>query len=371
MRIFVASAPLLGHVFPMIPLARALRDAGHEVLVATAGHGLAARRHDLPVEDIAPNLRFGRIAGRVLLGHPLIARAELAGEGGLRGLSRIFAAVNDEMADGAVALADRYEPDLVVHEPLAVFGALAAARRGAPAVVHENSLFDPAELTRSTAARLGKTFQRHGVPSLPASAGSMTISPTSVVGPRSGMPMRYEPVSVPGEIPDWLREPPRSCPRILVSRSTVDGPWESPMVAAVTAAPEVDAEFVLVRPDDSIIGRELADNVRTVDWIPINDVLPTCAGIVHHGGAGSIFGALAGGTPQLMTPGAGDRKHNAQLVARRGAGLAVSARDIVAAHLKKLVEDPALTAQAHEVRTEMAAMPAPEELVPRLEKLAA
>lgn len=371
MRIFVASAPLLGHVFPMVPLARALRDAGHDVLVATAGHGLAARQHDLHVEDIAPNLRFGRIAGRVLLGHPLIARAEFAGEAGSRAISRVFAAVNDEMADGAVALADRYQPDLVLHEPLAVYGALAAVRRAVPAVVHENSLLDPTELTRCTAERLGKTFQRHGVSGLPAAAGTLTISPPSVAGSRPGMPMRYEPVSVSGEIPDWLREPPRSRPRILVSRSTVDGPWESPMVAAVTAAPEVDAEIVLVRPDDSIIGRELSDNVRTVDWLPINDVLPTCAGLVHHGGAGSIFGALATGTPQLMTPGAGDRKHNAQLVSRRGAGLAVPARDIVAAHLKKLVNDASLAAQASAVRTEMAAMPAPEELVPQLEQLAA
>jgi hypothetical protein len=115
---------------------------------------LAVRRTGLPVEDVAPDFHFGRIAGRVMPRHPMLTRAELAGRGGTRVVAPLFGAVNGQLADGVSALADRWQPDLVVHEPLAVAGALAAARRAVPAVLLENSLYDGPELVRVTAARL-------------------------------------------------------------------------------------------------------------------------------------------------------------------------------------------------------------------------
>ena len=69
--------------------------------------------------------------------HPLLARREAAGRGGTRAVGLLFGAVGERMADGVVALADRVRPDLVVHEPLSVAGAEAAARRGVPAVLVE------------------------------------------------------------------------------------------------------------------------------------------------------------------------------------------------------------------------------------------
>ena len=35
MRVLITSAPMHGHLFPLVPLAWALRAAGHEVLVAS------------------------------------------------------------------------------------------------------------------------------------------------------------------------------------------------------------------------------------------------------------------------------------------------------------------------------------------------
>ncbi|MGA8114123.1 MAG: nucleotide disphospho-sugar-binding domain-containing protein, partial [Actinocatenispora sp.] len=154
---------------------------------------------------------------------------------------------------------------------------------------------------------------------------------------------------------------------ILVSRSTVDGPGSRGLMPALVAvAPAVDAEFVLVRPERT---GALPDNVRAVDRVPLSDVLPGCAGIVHHGGAGTVLAALAAGVPQLVTPGSGDRTLNARLVAERGAGLAVPAKSITAADLTRLVTDDTLAATATEVGAEMAAMPEPGDLVARLESL--
>jgi UDP:flavonoid glycosyltransferase YjiC (YdhE family) len=143
------------------------------------------------------------------------------------------------------------------------------------------------------------------------------------------------------------------------------------MTAVVDAAPRVDAEFVLVRPDRRVVrARALPANVRTVEWVDLNAALTTSAAIVHHGGAGTVLGALAAGVPQLVVTGPGDRTHNARLVAARGAGLATAPNDITDAKLTRLASEPALKSAADEVRQEMAAMPAPAELVPRIEALA-
>jgi UDP:flavonoid glycosyltransferase YjiC (YdhE family) len=113
----------------------------------------------------------------------------------------------------------------------------------------------------------------------------------------------------------------------------------------------------------------LPENVRTVDWVPLNVALSTSAAIVHHGGAGTVLGALAAGVPQLVVTGPGDRTYNARLVSARGAGLAAAPNDITDVTLNRLVTDNSLAAAAEDVRREMSAMPSPEELVPRLAAL--
>jgi len=140
------------------------------------------------------------------------------------------------------------------------------------------------------------------------------------------------------------------------------------MPAAVAAAREVDAEIVLVRPEPRVVRRAaaLGGRVRTVGWVPLTDVMPLCAAIVHHGGAGTAIGALAAGIPQLAVPGPGDRRHNALLIAQRGAGLAGR---VTPEALDRLVRDGELAAVAREVRTELEAMPAPESRVPAIAAL--
>src|SRR5258705_848072 len=70
-RALVVAAPLLGHVLPLVRLATALSNAGHDVLIATAGDALTGRAIQLPMENVAPTFHFGRIATRTCLRHPL------------------------------------------------------------------------------------------------------------------------------------------------------------------------------------------------------------------------------------------------------------------------------------------------------------
>jgi UDP:flavonoid glycosyltransferase YjiC (YdhE family) len=175
--------------------------------------------------------------------------------------------------------------------------------------------------------------------------------------------MRYVATGADGGIPDELTRL-RARRTVLVSRSTVADPRPDRLMTTVAdAASGADVDLVLIRPDRAVSRRTLPDNVSTSDWIPHATVLPHVAGIVHHGGAGTLMTALAAGTPQIVVPGPGDRTVNARLVADRGAGLAVPLDRMTAATLERLVTDEALRSSAREVAAEIAAMPPPADLV--------
>lgn len=365
MRVLVVSAPLSDHVLPLIPLARALADARHEILIATAADAATAvSALGLPVEDIAPDFDFAPIARGVALRHPLTARAELARSGGTKGVGALFGTINAKLVDAVRDVTEQFRPDVVIAEPLAVAGQIAAAGHGVPAVRHETNLFDGAELVAATA---GPALRRLAIDRLPEPAAVIQVLPSSVVGPRTGWAMRYEPPA-PAPLPSWLTETP-ALPRILVSRSTVGGPGTGNLMKTlVVAAGAIEAEFVLVRPEPGL-PPELPDNVRTIGWVSLDAVLPTCTGIVHHGDAGTVQAALAAGVPQLVVPGSGDRRYNAERVAEIGAGLCAPAKGPSAEHLQRLISDDDLRRVSVRVQDDLAARPSPKEVATRVATL--
>ncbi|WP_089403034.1 glycosyltransferase [Geodermatophilus saharensis] len=367
MRVLVVASPLTGHVLPLVPLALALRDAGAEVTVATAGDGVAACPPELSPTDVAPGLRLGPLFGRLMLRHPRLARRELAGRGGTDAVGLLFGALGARTADGVLALADRLRPDLVVHEPLAPAGAEVAGRLGVPAVLAEGNLFDARRLRT---AALGGYRATRGPGELPEPAEVLTSAPPSLVGPREGRPVRFVPWT-PERPFDETFTRPGAQPRVLVSRSTVASPGRDRLMTDVAAAAAgTDLDVVLVRPDRWVTRRRLPPQVRTTGWLPFPRALPAAAGVVHHGGAGTVLTALATGVPQLVVRGAGDRRTNADLVAVRGAGIATEPGEVTPAQLERLAADPALASAAREVAAEIAAMPAPADVVPALLSLA-
>ena len=365
MRFLFVAAPMVGHVLPLVPLAIALREAGHDVVVATAEDGVrAAAASGVPVRDVAPGLRIARVMLPPALRRPRTLRRDLAGQGGVDLVGPLLAAVARRMADRALALADEERPDVVVQEPLAAAGALVAARADVPLVLVEGNLFDARQLHQAVTGELGPLLQRHRVGALPEPAEVLLTAPPSLVGERSGRPMRFVAVGGGGGVPAGLV---RDRPTVVVGRSTVAAPGRDrlmPRVVEVAAGTGVD--LVLARPEPRLLRRPLPPNVRTTGWLPFADVLPHVAGMVHHGGAGTLMTALAAGVPQLLTPGPGDRTVNARLVQQRGAGLARPAREIAAADLDRLAFDRSLSASAREVAAEIAAMPHPRELVDAL-----
>jgi UDP:flavonoid glycosyltransferase YjiC (YdhE family) len=141
--------------------------------------------------------------------------------------------------------------------------------------------------------------------------------------------------------------------------------------AVLRAAPSVDAEIVIVRPNRPMLRADtLPANVRTTGWLPLRPALAVSTALVNHGGAGSVYDGFSAGVPQLVTPAPGDRAWNAGLVAARGAGLSVAANRITVSHLTQLVTDAALAVAAREVAAELTAMPSVSDVAAQVLALA-
>jgi UDP:flavonoid glycosyltransferase YjiC (YdhE family) len=315
MRVLLAAPSAPARLANMVPLAWALRTAGHDVKIA--GQSAFVDRI-LGTGCVAVDLEDGDETS-------LAASAELT------------------------RFARLWRPDAVVSDAKAQAGTTAARAVGAVAVGLRGALDgDPRSGTEPGTERVYDT-----------------VPPSLREHPADGVrPVRHVPYFGAVEVPSWLRRAPRRRRVLLSLRDTTRFGRTCAELARVTADPAVEVVFAagaVALPDVS-----LPANVRLVDVAPPVALLPGCVAVVHDGDAELALAAAAHGLPQLAltepAPGpTGWPADGAALVARIvavGAGLAGSA-DRVA----ELVTDGSLAAAAAALRGEIAALPAPREVV--------
>jgi UDP:flavonoid glycosyltransferase YjiC (YdhE family) len=369
-RVLFASLPSLGHLFPLIPIAWAARAAGHEVLVATFGESAGeAARAGLPVVDIAPGMTQRSLFIDLYARKRDLLDRISAGDTSEELEGMMFGTWSEWVADGAVACAEAWRPDVVVHERMAPFGRLVAGVLDVPCVRHDLGIERGA--LAGQLRHLSAALARHGVPDLVDDSPWIDIAPPSLApAGRDGWLMRPVPYSGGGVLTDWAVHPPER-PRVAVTVGTLVGkrPDGIGLLNRIIAlAPQVDAEFVIaIDPYDRPKLGDLPPNVRADGWLPLNTLLPTCTAIVHHGGSGTTYAAIDAGVPQLLLPddGASDRPINAAAVVARGIGLAGPPDAVDADLLRQLIADDRLRAAT----AEMAAMASPAELLTRVEAM--
>ena len=130
MRILVSSSPGVGHLLPLLPIAREAAARGHEVLVAV-GAGLA------PIVQAAGFRHLP--VGPATMDEVAASIPDLAGLTGRRRAVAMFqhafcGAIAAGIADDIRTLADTWRPDLIVHEDLELGSWIVAERQGIPHV---------------------------------------------------------------------------------------------------------------------------------------------------------------------------------------------------------------------------------------------
>jgi UDP:flavonoid glycosyltransferase YjiC (YdhE family) len=355
-RIVVASLPAYGHLYPMLPLAQAYAAAGHEVTVATGAPFLDA----LPVPTapgLAADMTLKDVEQETLRG--------LTGTDPFGFVIRMFGVVTAGHTEPAMtALIAETRPDLVIYEMMDVGAAVAAERAGIRTVAFGLGLWNPVIQRIHEAA--GAAADLPG--------GYLDQMPTSLQNPvplpANRIPIRPVPWAPPVPLPAWFTASTR--PRVYITLGTVSFGAVEVLRRAVleTATHDVDV-LVAVGPegDPALLG-DLPGNVHLERFVSQADVLRDVDLIVHHGGAGTMLGALVNGLPQLILPQGADHPFNAAAIERTGAGLAITNDDQVPGAIEKAVG--ALLSDGGERRTakglaaEIAAMPSPDEVVANL-----
>jgi glycosyltransferase (activator-dependent family) len=421
MRILFVTAPFRSHLYVQVPVAWALRTAGHDVRIAGPP--------DL-ADDIADTGLTGISVGEALGASEKLAAAEPVPEapGTVRDLPEQrrksrqtdFALEDpqtdmeenaqgwhalyhpDSAFDDLVSYARAWQPDLVISDPFMFTGSVAARASGA---AHARLLFGVDAMAQLRSAcrahpsprsdpmrdwlepilrRFDCDFDEEIV------VGQWTIFPMpSWIWRPAGvhyLPVRHVPFHGRSTIPEWLSDRPtrkRVC--ITLGLSHREGGYG--VVASARdlfdAVADLDIEVVATLDAKQLESvTSLPDNVRVAGFVPLNILLPTCSAIVHSGGAGTFAAAIESAVPQILIPNVfwSEKWWGAVAMANgvedRGAGVYACDADQLTAPalrdvLRRVLEDPSFAENAARLRMEMLSMPSPNDIVVTLERLTA
>jgi UDP:flavonoid glycosyltransferase YjiC (YdhE family) len=382
MRIAFATNPALGHLLPLVPLAQAARDAGHEVVVL-GGASVADTTRDAGLQHVVcgpPDLPsvFAGVPERHGLTGLRLAAATWKGA---------FAGILAEaMAAGTLELADTWCPDLVVHEDSEQGSWIAAERLRVPHIALQATAWRGTGI-RLSSEPLNRLLGLHGLPQDPDLRawhrfGFLTTRPPSLHNPDDPVPAGSTPIrptapdAAGGEAAAWPGAAGDDRRRVVVTMGTVMPGRAEAMIAILDGLEALDVDIVATvgcDVDTAALGAR-APSTRVAQYVPMTPLLAAASLLVFHGGSGTMLASLAAGVPLVVLPIAADQPENADRCRAAGVArvLAPGGRsaDDVRRAAGDVLGDPAFAASAGRVRAEIAAMPPPAAVLPMLEGLA-
>jgi len=384
MRVLCTCVPGDGHFNPMLPLARALADAGHQVAFATS-------------EAIAPHVvkaGFEYLAAGISLPEQLAeARRRFPAEAALVGAER-FENFVPKMLGGVAAppriddlmpIVEEWRPDVVVHDETELGGPVAAARAGIPHVDHSVGILRPLSMFRLARQMLEPVYQRWGVELgpyagladylyldvCPPSLQSAWIDQITVAHPMQNAAIPPDPDEQP---PAWLAEL-ADRPTLYVSLGTVfnNDPTVFRSILEGVRGEPVNVIATVGRSNDPADLGPQPDHVHVERYVSQALLLPHCDVVVNQGGT-AILSILAEGLPMIVVPQGANQFHNAAALEAAGVGRTLLPGQVTAesvrTELRALLDDPGYGQRAGRIAAEIEAMPGPVEGVRLVERLA-
>ena len=295
MRVLLTCRPLAGHFRPMLPLARALVEAGHDVAFASGelaaneaeAEGFAAFRIGPAMDSVEPLARRVRQIGASL--PPSQVRSFVFRE--------LFVGVELEpRLNDLFEIVEQWMPRVVVHDVAEFAAPLVATSAGIPYVEHSYGPAIQNDVIRAAGDATAPFWASHGLAPhplgglyrylyldvCPPSLQVREAVPGVVQGIRT---VETEPQDIHDPWLDALRDLPSSTSpwapsttRISrCSRTLLNGLRDEALNIVVTVGKQNDPEM---------LGRQ-PSNVHVHQYIPQEQLLPHCAAVVTHGGAGS------------------------------------------------------------------------------------
>ena len=336
-RVLTTTTPSKSSVQSIFPLCRALRDAGHEVLVAMAPNytgwvrqaGLdavgAGREWDhAECDDVVPG--WTAKPPRAYMA----TTAEVAGWG---------------VVDDALRLTESWRPDVVLHVHHDLAGWIVAERLGVPNVPFAMTLrwLDPGLLRMFAAPQVERLLEQYGLPpdpdlTRPARWLYLDTSPRALTGgfftePPNVHHIRYTSDDSEGgaALPAWIDDL-GDRPLVYVTMGTIfNRVGNGRLLRTLTqGAAQLDVE-VLVTPSSNFpvadLG-ELPPNVHVEGYVPHSSLIPRCDALVCHASSSNVFGALAEGVPLVLAPVSSDQPASAFLCDQKGFAVSCATKPV-------------------------------------------
>ncbi|MFE7613621.1 glycosyltransferase [Streptomyces celluloflavus] len=410
MRVLCTATGSPSHGRALLPLARALAAAGHEVTVASTSDVAPVFAADqVTVSECLPQLQLAppstAAAPSDAAGPPVPAGSPDSPALGadpetnphLRMmLERLTGAQATEGHQALLTLSREARPDVIIRDGMDLGAVLLAEQLGIPHLPIPSGLvniIDPAALLPG----LNRLREQLGLPVQddPASLypyGRFDYLPAEYSFARfPATVLAYRQTTVVDRtagLPDWVTRLPTDRPLVFAAVGTAL-PMVRAMLAEGTPLPQgmTDPSEVLRSIIAGLSELHCTAVVATAD-IPLHDVRPgpnvhltdrlaqplllECADLfVTHGGYNSIREAVRTGTPMAVLPNFGDQPLNAERVQALGLGrhLTDTRPEALAAACQDLLDDRAVAARTRQARLATLALPDIGQAAADLEKL--
>lgn len=373
-RALVVTQPGDGHLNPLVPVARALLDAGHEVLVATSPAFVEdVERTGLAAVGIGPPYRWDAAI------EIWPDCADVSGEESpLFWFQRVQRDITVPFVTGLCELVRHNRPDLLIAEwSVATWGQAVHDLEGVPFVVtgwavepgHEDEVVG---LEEGGANRARAVL---GLAPIDAVDPTMWISFTPPSwGALDGPPLpNTRRVRLPFQ-PSTNPVPGRSDagPYVYATVGTVFYTMRRLLRTFIAA---IDgggwSGLVTVGRKNDPARFDSSSRVAVEQYVPQADALAVADVMVCHGGLGSMLGAISQGCPMVVVPLGGDQLHNAQRAHRLGIARLLDPASVTVDALQSAIgEALASTEQADACRVlqqEIEGLPDLDQLVAELE----
>ena len=385
MRVLLTTQPGYGHFRPLLPLARTLVEAGHEVRVGTsASYAPVVEGEGLTAEAVGLDWLHG-VASTI--------PPELKAPPEADTLETFFAHQFVRMTAGRLAadvvgLSKRWRPDLIVRETTEYGGSLAAQVLGLPSAalqVASPTLMSDGVLAQ-VAIALDELRPPLGLapdPDLAALRDELVVcfAPPALHDPRVALPnglRSFHPGSpeTSGSLDDAVGGLSTERPLVYATLGTVfnDPAIQLPFFRSIEEGLRDTSVDLLMTVGPTVDPASLGEQrpgVRVLRYVGQRAVLERCAVVICHGGYGTVLDAIDTAVPIVVVPFGADQHVNAAAVQRLGIGLVVTPEALSPQTIRDAVDRLMHPASPHGQRLRVLrdgwrALPGPDEAVAAL-----
>ena len=395
MRILFSTMAGSGHFHPLVPTARALQKAGHEVAFAlpeesheavkaagfqvfTAGLGFQqqlAERQGLTKEQM--------LARQVEMAN-LSPEQRMAQMKGMLGM--FIEGFVQQRLPQLLALCEQWRPDLIVRESLEYAAGLVAEKLGIPCASLQvgGMLMDTSEPEGFT-RQMDKVREAFGLKADPKlerlySHLHLSFMPRSFFVPPLPPTTRYLRADVFDKsgaegLPDWVSTL-GGRPIVYATLGTAFNKLSGYLATIADGLQHEDVELIITvgrDMDPAVLGPRPA-NVHVERYIPQSLLLPRCALAILHGGYSSVMSAIYAGVPSIILPLGADQPMNAEASERIGIARTVRPNtltpELIRQQVRELLADGAVRERVRRLSEDVQTLPDVEHGVALLEQLA-